>query len=220
MKPGDSTRPEALIRVFAGTLRKSPMAAMRSPEIAISPINQGAPVPSTIRAPLTMKSYLSWAAAGSSTKKKATKAIRQKWIFSFLFIWLGPLTDSLPHHFLDHAEKVPAHDLPNVVFRVAALQQLSGKIGDLGNVFEPARHEADSVEVAAYADMIDTRNFHHVINTRRRILHRGVSHFSVFTVEVFFCGDLVERRTGHVGLHLILARDGLLELIGIFLVQK
>src|SRR5215469_14611171 len=208
MKPGDSTRPEALIRVFAGTLRKSPMAAMRSPEIAISPINQGAPVPSTIRAPLMMTSYLAWAAAGSLAKKLATKAIRQNWIFSFLFIGIGPWTDSLPDHFLDHAKKVSTHNLANVVFRVAALQQRSGNIWNFGNVFEAVRHEANSVKVAADADMIDTRNLHHVVNTGSRILHRSLSQVSLFTVKVFLCRELVERRTHQVGLHGVLVGDG------------
>ena len=121
---------------------------------------------------------------------------------------------------LDDAKKVPPHNLANVVFRVAAFQQLRRKIGNFGNVSEAARHQANSVEVAADADMIDTRNLHHVIDARSRILHRGVSHVGLFTVEVFFCGELVKRGTGQVGLHGTLAGDGLLELIGILLIQK
>src|SRR5215469_10097842 len=220
MKPGDTTRPEASIRLSAGLLRKSPIAAMRSLEIAMSPINQGAPVPSTMRAPLMMKSYLVCAAAGIMARRKTTKARRQKWIFSFLFIGIGPLTYSLANHFLDHSQKVPAHNFPNVVFGVTTLQQLRRKIGKLGNVFEAVRNKADSVEVAADADMINTRNFHHVINTRSRIRNRGVADFNLaFAVEVFFSGKLVERRPRQAGLHGILARDGLLEHIGVLLIQ-
>ena len=55
MKPGVATSPLASIRCFAAACWRSPIAAMWSPTIPISPINQAAPVPSTMRGPCDQK---------------------------------------------------------------------------------------------------------------------------------------------------------------------
>src|SRR6185437_6420634 len=82
MKPGDTARPEALILLLATAFRKSPIATMRSPESAMSATNQGAPVPSTIRPPLMMKSYLIFCAETETALSKIAIAARRhhKWI--------------------------------------------------------------------------------------------------------------------------------------------
>ncbi len=51
MKPGATTRPVTSTRVGAVARLRSPMAAMRSPEMARSARTHGAPVPSTRRPP-------------------------------------------------------------------------------------------------------------------------------------------------------------------------
>ena len=48
MKPGETTRPEALMTFFACAFTRLPIAAMRSPRIAMSPETHGLPEPSMI----------------------------------------------------------------------------------------------------------------------------------------------------------------------------
>ena len=52
MNPGATTSPDASIVWRAGRPASRPIAAIRSPVMAMSPSNQGAPVPSTMRPPV------------------------------------------------------------------------------------------------------------------------------------------------------------------------
>src|SRR5690349_4185655 len=76
MKPGATTRPLASMTRRAGASSGNrPTAAMRSPRIAMSPKNQGLPVPSTTRPPRINRSKGGSSSAGADNGK-ARPAIR------------------------------------------------------------------------------------------------------------------------------------------------
>jgi hypothetical protein len=87
MKPGATTWPPTSITRVAVPSSAWPIAATRSPRIATSPRYQGLPVPSTMRAFLSSRSYGSWAERGVAAGAPAQRSARvqriagsQRWV--------------------------------------------------------------------------------------------------------------------------------------------
>ena len=77
MNPGATTSPVASIRVFASAPFRLPIATIRSPRMATSAANQGAPVPSTTRPPVMTTSNESEGATGAVAAPARPSATRK-----------------------------------------------------------------------------------------------------------------------------------------------
>jgi hypothetical protein len=98
----------------------------------------------------------------------------------------------VPNHVSYHAQKIFAHDLLDVVFGIAPLQQSSREIGDHGHVFKPSRNARNPIKVAADTDVLNTRNLYHMVDALGGILNRRMAdvEFSLI-LEVFLGGKVV-----------------------------
>src|SRR5262249_56085945 len=82
---------------------------------------------------------------------------------SFL-IWSPILSASASDHLAHYSKEIAPQDLLHIAFAVSALKQHRRQRGHFRHVFQPRGHSADTVPVAADADMIGADEFDDVIN--------------------------------------------------------
>jgi len=81
----------------------------------------------------------------------------------------------VPYYFPDDAQEIPTHDLLDVLFGISAFEQSGCQVWHLRNIFKSLRHHGNAVKVTPNPDMVDSRNFHHMVNAISGIVHRRVS---------------------------------------------
>src|SRR5262249_55049112 len=111
---------------------------------------------------------------------------------SFL-IWSPILSASASDHLAHYSKEIAPQDLLHIGFAVTALKQHRRQRGHFRHVFQPRGHSADTVPVAADADIIGADEFDDVINVSDGVLDRRLVRFHYTVgVEVIFRREFIE----------------------------